>query len=107
MPARENRVVTFLTVAELQIETADQRKELKRALEDILKLSPEQLQKRRYANYRMENGVWTLPKILSAYYLPNKPMLIDSGHFYRDVSTKKSKSVVKEKLKVWIKFHSK
>ena len=98
MQAGENRVVNFLNGAELQIETADQRDELKRALKDILSLRPEQLRDKRYANYRMEAGVWTLPKILTAYYFSPKPMMIDAGQFYTDVTSDEAKSVVRKNL---------
>lgn len=95
---RENSLVAYLENAELQIETSDQRQELKKALRDILSFSSEQLKNKRYANYRMETGAWTLYEILSAYFLPNKPMSLNNVSFYRDVGTDKAKSIVRKKL---------
>ena len=95
---KKNVVIEFLRFAELQIETQDQIKELKRALKDILELQPNQLQERRYSDYQMHKETWTLPQILSAYYVPQQPVSLNSDHFYLDVSADSARSLISNKL---------
>src|SRR5689334_3220124 len=59
-------LVDFLSHADLQIETAAQRTELMKALNDMATLPPEELAKRRYADYQGNAGKWTLLRILRA-----------------------------------------
>jgi len=93
-----NSLTLFLEGAELQVETKDQLLEVERALQDILRLPPEELRKVRYSDYQMNEGVWTLPQLLSAYFLPQHPMCIDSDAFYSNAVTDVSRATVKRKL---------
>lgn len=99
LPTKKNLVVSFLKGAELQIETQDQQRELEQALEDMLQLSPKELKKRRYGDYQTTKGMWTLTRILSAYFLPPRPLIIDSDRFYDDVATSAGRSIVEKKLR--------
>jgi len=94
--AEENSVVSFFDGAELQIETPDQVQELQRALQDMLELPEDELRERRYADYQMNEGKWTLAEILSAYFLQEKP--IDLDRIYSDASENAAKTVIKERL---------
>jgi len=93
-----NSLTLFLEGAELQVETKDQLLEVERALQDILRLPPEELRKVRYSDYQMNEGVWTLPQLLSAYFLPQHPMGIDFDGFYSNAATDVSRATVKRKL---------
>ncbi|MCB2264011.1 MAG: hypothetical protein LGR52_13920 [Candidatus Thiosymbion ectosymbiont of Robbea hypermnestra] len=95
---KHNNVILFLESAELQVETYDQLRELERALEDIVSLPARELQQRRYADYQMNKGAWTLRKILSAYFLSQYPLPIDLDRFYGDVAAENVKSLVREKI---------
>lgn len=95
---KKNIVVLFLEGAELQIETQGQLQELEHALQDMLRLPPKQLRERRYSDYQMNEGVWTLTQILSAYFLPQRPLSIDFERFYADAATDAARSIVKKKL---------
>ena len=63
-PQRANSVVRYLGEADRQVETRSQRHEVKRALEDMLALSGEELRARRYADHGMRAGQWTLAGLL-------------------------------------------
>ena len=97
-PKTDNLVVSFLEDAELQIETLNQVQELEKALQDILLLPPEQLRKKRYSDYQMNERAWTLPKILSSYFCSHKPLFIDVDHFYSDLATDVARSTVQKIL---------
>ncbi len=93
----ENVVVAFFDEAEAQMETDDQRQILMRALDDMLRLSPNELRNKRYANYQLEPGKWTLAEVLTHYYYARTPiefpeLLID------DISSKNSKQAIKKAL---------
>ncbi len=100
LSTKENLVVSFLEGAELQIETQDQQRELEQALEDMLQLSPKELKKRRYGDYRTTQGMWTLTQILYAYFLQPRPLTIDSDRFYDHVATSAGRSIVEKKLRI-------
>ena len=93
-----NLVVSFLEDAELQIETQGQIQELKKALQDILLFSPEQLRKKRYLNYSLDERAWALHKIISAYFYSPKPFFIDSEQFYSDITADVTRSTVQKIL---------
>ena len=97
-PKEENVVIEFLGAAELQIETQDQLKELEKALKDILELQASQLQEKRYSDYQMHEGVWTLPEILSAYFVPEQQSSLAIEHFYSDVISDSARSLIRKKL---------
>jgi hypothetical protein len=93
------QLYNYLNGAELQVETDDQRQEIKHALQDMLNLSPEELEKKRYKNYRMEENQWTLVELLQAYYLPDKPMALkDDIALYKETSNPKVKKIVSKLL---------
>ena len=94
----DNIVMSFLEDAELQIETQDQIEELKKALQDILLLSPKQLRKQRYLNYQLDERAWKLPKIISAYFCSPKPYFINSEQFYSDITADVTRSTVQKIL---------
>jgi hypothetical protein len=68
-----NTVVAYLQGAERQSEDMDQRREIEKALNDMLTVSPDELRKRRYANYQMQPGAWTIIDVFHKYFLPSKP----------------------------------
>lgn len=94
----KNVVVQFFDGAERQIEAQDQREELARALEDMLTLDPSLLRKKRYADYQMIKGMWTLKDILRAYYIPALPQLSfdDSDQLYVDLTSSSAKLSIKK-----------
>ena len=65
-----NTVVVYLQGAERQSEDLDQRREIEKALNDMLTLTPDELRARRYANYQMEPGAWTIIQFLHRYFVP-------------------------------------
>lgn len=91
----QSHVVKSLSVADLQFETESQKMELIRALEDLRTSSPAELESRRYADYEGLAGRWPIWRILSSYYLFNKPLTPDMLR-----STFASKAPLKA-LKTW------
>ena len=95
----DQQLYTYLNGAELQVETDDQRQEIKKALQNMLNLSPEVLKKKRYKNYRIEENQWTLVELLQAYYFPSKPMALEHDiSLYRETSDPKVRQIVSKLL---------
>jgi hypothetical protein len=93
-----NTVVIYLQGAERQSEDLDQRREIEKALNDMLTLNPDELRTRRYSNYQMEPGVWTIIDVLYNYFLPRKPAGLDESLFYRDVAEPLARAVIRDHL---------
>lgn len=93
--AAENEVVRYLKGAERQSETADQEREIRRALEDLASLLPSDLRKKRYADYSMQPGQWTLATLLHKYFVPAEHRTIDEERLYQDAQRPEARAVVK------------
>ena len=79
-----NSVVAFLDGAERQSESADQEREIERALRDLRSLPPAELAQRRYADYTLTPSRWTLAELVAKYFVPRTRMAIEPARFYRD-----------------------
>jgi hypothetical protein len=93
-----NTVVAYLQGADQQFENANQRREIEKALNDMLTLSPDDLRKRRYANYQMQPGAWTIIDVLHKYFLPSKPVGLNHRRFYRDIADPAAQAVIRDHL---------
>lgn len=96
--SQKNSAIMFLEGAELQIETGDQKKELEIALHDILVLSSAKLKAKRYPDYQLNTGAWTLSQMISAYFVPQTPMAVDDKTFYAEVVTVQARATVSKIL---------
>lgn len=94
-----NSVVAFLQGAERQSEDLDQRLEIEKALNDMLTLKPDELRSRRYANYQMQAGAWTIIQLLHRYFASRGPVYIDEDRFYQDVTDPAARAVIQENLR--------
>ncbi len=92
----KNVVVRFLMCAELQSETGPQRAEIYKALHDATALPVAELKTTRYADYEGKAGQWTLPTLLSRYFVPPSPMSLNDADFFRDVGTKEAREILKK-----------
>ena len=95
----ENVVVLYLGNAERQAESPEQEGEILKALADLRTLPPEQLRARRYADYGLTPGQWTLPQLLQRYYVPATPMTLDAEALYRDAQTAPARTVIDAHIK--------
>jgi len=96
-PSR-NSVVAYLDGAERQAESADQEREIVRALEDLRSLPPAALAERRYADYTMAPARWTLAELVARYFVPHSRMSIDPARFYADASDPRAIAVIDAQL---------
>lgn len=97
--AGSNVVAQYLTHADRQYETGEQRTEIIRALEDMLTEKPEALRVRRYADYQGNENIWPLTTLLRRYFVPiqrTPPWSEDA--FYRDVSKSKARQAIRQQL---------
>jgi len=94
-PSRPNTVVAFLQGADQQWETQEQGREIEKALNDMLTLTPDELRKQRYANYQMQPGIWTVIELLHHYFAPQQPAHIDESTFYKDASNPAAHAVIR------------
>ncbi len=97
-PKTENVVAAYLQGAERQVETSGQRDEIRKALGDLLALSPVEAQSRRYADYQGNAGAWTSMQLLQRYYLPTKPVALAEDRFYRDVGAPEGRTALERCL---------
>jgi len=94
-----NMIARYLDGAELQAETDGQRREIARALQDILNIPVAELRKQRYSDYAGEATAWTVTDLLRAYFVPRQPMSVDPERFYREVGQPQAKAAVRKQLK--------
>jgi hypothetical protein len=97
-PTNENSVAAFLKNADRQAETDEQRKEIQRALHDMLDQSPAQLRQMRYADYSGQANAWTVTELLRHYFVPNPPEALDDAHFFQDVRAAEARAAIQHQL---------
>ena len=91
-------VASYLTGAEIQTETDDQRAEVRTALADMLMLTADELQAKRYADFAGVANKRTLVELISNHLLPSAPRLLDAATFFADVKSLEAQSAVRAKL---------
>ena len=96
--AGPNTVVVYLQGADQQWETQEQGREIERALNDMLTLSPDELRNRRYANYQMQPGAWTTIELLHRYFVSRGLVYVDETRFYQDVTDPAAQAVIRQHL---------
>lgn len=94
----QNSVAAFLANAERQSETDEQRREIQRALRDMVNKSPTELRQMRYADYQGRPGAWSVTQLLQRYYAPDPPMTLDENRFYQDVAAPAARAVILRQL---------
>lgn len=94
-PVAANSVVEYFAGAEIQAETDEQRAELRRAFADMLELSPDELQARRYAGFDGTKSARTLPELLSAHVVPTKPQALVPKRFFADVKAPDAQDAIR------------
>ena len=98
--ATSNVVTQYLTHADRQYETAEQRTEIMRALRDMLDKSPSELQNQRYSDYQGNKGAWPVTTLLERYFVPTQPDVTwkNPEEFYRDVSKPEAQEAIRQQL---------
>jgi len=97
-PKAENTVAAFLKNAERQSESDEQRKEIQRALRDMLDKSPAELQQMRYADYSGQANAWAVTQLLRHYFVPNPPVSLDDARFFVDVRAPEARTAIQHQL---------
>lgn len=72
--------------ADLQVETADQKAEIIRALGHIVELPPERLAEQRYSDYEGTPEQWTLMKIVNAYFYSAMSPSLSEENFLQELT---------------------
>jgi hypothetical protein len=93
-----NVVAAFLGNADRQTENKDQRREIARALHDMLDATPQQLRVQLYADYQGRNAVWPITNLLKAYFVPKPPSGLEPEAFFRDVAKPEARKAVEAQL---------
>lgn len=94
-----NTVVTYLQGADQQWENMDQQREVEKAINNMLTLTPDELRNRRYANYQMQPGAWTITELLDRYFVSRGLVYIDENRFYHDVTDRAARAVIRDHLR--------
>ena len=97
-PNQENSVAAFLKSAERQAETNEQRKEIQRALRDMLNKPPAELRQVRYADYAGKADSWSITQLLQRFFVPVPPAALDEARFYQDVVAPAARAAVQHQL---------
>lgn len=99
-PKVKNSVAAYLHNAELQFETPAQGAEIRRALTDMLNLTPGLLRERRYADYQMTPDAWDVPTLLSRYFVPEKAdRVLREKTFYEEVDRPEARLEIDRQLR--------
>ena len=95
-----NLFARYFADMDLQVETEDQMREIRRALNDALTLPLDEFRAQRYANYRMEPNSWTFGELLQAYFagVPLSSVDVESDAFYEDTKKPAAIPVLKHLL---------
>ncbi len=93
-----NTVARYLTGAELQVEDDGQRREIVRALEDMLHRPPPELRAQRYSDYRGNANAWSVTDLLPHYFVPREPMVLEPQRFYQEVAQAEAKVAIQQQL---------
>jgi hypothetical protein len=94
----ENSVAAFLTNAERQSETDEQRREIQRALRDMLDEPVAELRQKRYADYEGQPNKWSINELLQHYFVPNPPAVLDGQRFFQDVRAPAARAAIQHQL---------
>lgn len=97
-PYKANAVVQYLDGAELQAETDAQRREIARALQDMLKKPAAQLRAQRYAGDSGKPGELSITDLLRAHFVPTRPASLDANQFYREVRQPEARAAIRKQL---------
>lgn len=97
-PKNGNSVAAFLRNAERQTETDEQRKEVQRALRDMLEKPPAELRQIRYSDYAGKKNEWSVTQLLQHYFVPSRPAALDETHFYEDLKAPAARAAVQRQL---------
>ena len=97
-PGSVNLFAVFLMNADRQAETDEQRKEIQRALRDMLDKSPAELGQMRYADYAGQANAWSVTQLLRHYFVPNPPGTFDDSRFLQEVRAPEARAAIQHQL---------
>ncbi|HYR92367.1 MAG TPA: hypothetical protein VE422_50445 [Terriglobia bacterium] len=97
-PTAENSIAAFLTNAERQSETDNQRREIQRALRDMLDKSAVELPQARYADYAGTANTWSITELLQHYFVPNPPSALDEKRSFEDLGDPAARAAIQHQL---------
>lgn len=97
-PTPPNVVAAYLDGAEMQAETDAQRREILRALTDMLDKPAAELRQQRYADYQGNASAWPVTKTLTAHFVPRTPQALDPERFYQDVGKPEARAVIRRTI---------
>jgi hypothetical protein len=93
-----NSVAAYIENAEIQAETDEQRREIRRALLDILEKPATELRTQKYADYQGKPNEWSITRLLTAYFVPSTPQSLEPEQFYKDIDKPEAKLAIRHKL---------
>ena len=93
-----NPVAEYFEGAELQYEGEDQKENIVTSLNDILSLSEEELQQRRYKDYEGKENQWDLPTLIYRHFVPAWPGVTLGDDFFHDVKLEEAQKQVEQIL---------
>jgi hypothetical protein len=95
---KANSVAVFLNNAERQAETDEQRRDIQRALRDMLDKPPAELRQLRYPDYAGKANTWSITQFLQRYFVPSPPAVLDEEGFYKDIHTETARAAIQRQL---------
>jgi len=90
---------SYLDNVEIQYETEEQKKNIKKALNDILTLNTEELKKQRYDDYRGNKNQWDIITLIMRYFVPDEKNKTLGNNFYKEIKKNNVKAKIKKILR--------
>jgi len=98
MPDTGNSAAAYLKNAERQSETDEQRREIQRALRDMLDRSPTVLRQARYADYAGQTKAWSITDLLEHYFVPNPLSTLNHQRFFEEIRAPAARAAIQHQL---------
>jgi hypothetical protein len=97
-PQADSEIAAYLRGAEIQAETDAQRRELQRALADLLAKPADELRAARYAGPQGEPGQRDLAQVLRAHLVPSRPSSVVLDTWLAERTRPDAQAALRDKL---------
>jgi hypothetical protein len=86
----------FFYKVEVQCDTDFQRKEIIKALNDMLTLDTISLKNKKYSNYNQEGEFWTITELIHKYFVPDDQNKTLGDNFFSEIKKSNVRNILKK-----------
>jgi hypothetical protein len=91
-----SQTYNFFYNVEVQFDTDFQRKEIIKALNDMLTLDTVSLKNKKYSNYNQEGEFWTITELIYKYFVPDDQNKTLGDNFFSDIKNSNVSNILKK-----------